>query len=59
MQEDLCMILNLERNMFWKQSKYGYTHEIKEAGLFPRSEAVAIVNESNRGKKKNEIKEVS
>lgn len=40
-------IKNLERNMFWKQNKFGYTNDINEAGLFDEVETLDILRDAN------------
>lgn len=40
-------IKNLERNMFWKQNKFGYTSNIEDAGLFDEVETLNILRDAN------------
>lgn len=37
------LLFDTERCMFWKQSQYGYTDSINDAGLFDLNEAKDIV----------------
>lgn len=40
-------IKSLERNLYWKKSKFGYTNNIEEAGLFDESEVLDILRNAN------------
>lgn len=40
-------IYDFERGMFWKGDKWGYTHEVLEAGVFDYEDARKIVEDSN------------
>lgn len=39
---EVVYLFDLKRNMFWKQSRYGYTRDIFSAGLFTLEEAKKI-----------------
>ena len=39
----MVLLFDMKRCMFWKQSKYGYTESINDAGLFYLEEAKKIV----------------
>lgn len=41
------LIWSVEHNAWWKQSKYGYSNDLSEAGLFSKEEASDIVEEAN------------
>lgn len=41
------IILNLERNMWWKENRRGYVDYFHEAGRFTYSEAKAICDNAN------------
>lgn len=40
-------IYSIERNAWWKQSKNGYTFNIREAGRFSNKEAAEIILDAN------------
>lgn len=42
----------MEKCMFWKQSRYGYTRDIYSAGLFTLDEAKKIVGNNVKGNTK-------
>lgn len=37
-----------ERNQFWKQSEFGYTSDIQEAGEFTYDRAITICENANK-----------
>lgn len=41
----LNRVYDKSRDAFWKPNRMGYTTNINEAGLYPREEAEAIVND--------------
>jgi len=38
---------NVERRMWWKPSKFGYTNRVEEAGVFKEAEAIQITANAN------------
>lgn len=48
---DRVMLFDLERNMFWKPCKRGYTEDIFEAGLYDKKYAIEKCNEINSNTK--------
>ena len=43
----MYLIYSLERNMWWKPNKYGYSYHKTEAGKYSYKEAKAILEAAN------------
>ena len=41
------LIWSIERNMWWRQNRHGYTSQMIDAGQFSEPEAIKICNEAN------------
>jgi len=42
------LIWSVEHNGWWKQSQYGYSDDLSEAGLFSKEKAKEIIDNANR-----------
>ena len=49
---EVVYLFDMEKCMFWKQSRYGYTRDIYSAGLFNLDEAKKIVGNDVKGNTK-------
>lgn len=59
MKEDLVLIYSLEHGQYWKPKSWGYTSDRKLAGKYPRAQAKAICEDTNKhippGERVNEV----
>ena len=56
---DLCAIYSFEHRAWWRDKSQGYSINLAGAGLYPKAEAEAIVNDSNgRDEKLYELESV-
>ena len=46
--ESEYLIWSIEHTAWWKPNRYGYTQELREAGVYGKAEAEEIVEESNK-----------
>ena len=49
---EVVYLFDMEKCMFWKQNRYGYTRDIFSAGLFTLDEAKKIVDNDVKGNTK-------